>query len=467
MNPSTRADVGAVRAAAVAVVVVFALNGLHFASWAARLPAVRDALALTPQQLGLLLLVGAAGSLVALPLSGLVVQRIGAARAVQVFALANTTGLLVASVGVALGQVWVVAPALVLFGIGTGVWDAAMNIEGAAVEQALGRSVMPRFHAGFSFGTMAGAGLAALAARWEVPLVGHLAVVLTLSTVTVLAVTRRFLPAGTHATGSHAAPGGTEPGPGGSDRSALTAWLEPRTLLIGLVVLAAALTEGAANDWVALAVVDGFGTSEATGALGFAVFVTAMTGMRLLGTVLLDRWGRVVVLRLSVGMALGGLLVFGLVDVLWIALVGVVAWGIGAALGFPVGMSAASDDPGRAAARVAVVATVGYSAFLAGPPLLGFVAEHVGYRQALLVITVPLVLGLLAIPAARPLPGADDDEVLPASPASVPPAGAVPVAAAQGARDVPGVEATAGADVATGSERSEQSDGDVGPGRAH
>jgi MFS family permease len=157
---------------------------------------------------------------------------------------------------------------------------------------------------------------------------------------------------------------------------------------------------------VSLAVVDGFGTSDAFGAIGLAVFLTAMTGMRLLGTGLLDRYGRVVVLRLSAALALVGLLVFTLSPNLWVALVGVVAWGMGAALGFPVGMSAASDDPARAAVRVSVVATIGYSAFFMGPPLIGFLAEHVGYRSALLVIAVPVVVGLLVVGVTRPLPTA-------------------------------------------------------------
>jgi len=103
-------------------------------------------------------------------------------------------------------------------------------------------------------------------------------------------------------------------------------------------------------------------------------------------------------------LALVGLLVFGLVpdDLLWLALVGAVLWGMGAALGFPVGMSAASDDPLRAAARVSVVSTIGYSAFLAGPPLLGLLAHEVGYRHALLAIAVPIVVGLLVVNAAAP-----------------------------------------------------------------
>lgn len=388
------------RAATVAVVVVFVLNGFNFASWAARLPAVRDALELRPNQLGLLLLVGALGSLVALPLSGMVVQRLGAQRTVALFAVLNVSGLLVAATAVSLGTLWLAAIGLVLFGVGTGVWDAAMNIEGAAVEQRLGRAIMPRFHAGFSFGTMAGAGLGAVAAWAGLPVLAHLALVLGVSLAGVLWAVRAFLPAGTHDE-HHDEHGGAD---GAPRRGAFATWTEPRTLLIGLVVLAAALTEGAANDWVSLAVVDGFGTSDSVGALGFAVFVTAMTGMRLLGTALLDRWGRVPVLRLSAGLSLAGLVVFGLVDNLALALVGVVAWGMGAALGFPVGMSAASDDPRRAAARVAAVSTIGYSAFLAGPPLLGLLAEHVGYRQSLLAITVPVLVSLLVMKAAAPLP---------------------------------------------------------------
>lgn len=396
MHP-TSLDPRTVRTASLAVFAVFALAGFNFSTWAARLPAVRDALGLSEGQMGLLLLVGACGSLVALPLSGLVVTRIGAVRAVATFAMINAAGLVVAAFGASLGEVVVTAAGLVLFGVGTGVWDAAMNLEGAIVEQKLGRTVMPRYHAGFSLGTVIAAGAAALAARGDVPVQVHIPVAVALSSVVVLLAVRRFLPAGRHAPVAD----GEHPH---APRSVFAAWLEPRTLLIGLVVLAAALTEGAGNDWLSLAVVDGFDQADEVGAASFAVFVTAMTVMRFLGTGLLDRYGRVAVLRLCAGLALVGLLVFGLVpdDMLWLALAGAVLWGMGAALGFPVGMSAASDDPLHAAARVSVVSTIGYTAFLAGPPLLGLLAEHVGYRHALLAIAVPIVIGLLVVNAAAP-----------------------------------------------------------------
>lgn len=394
-----------VERASVVVFLVFFLNGFNFATWAARLPAIRDGLDFSPAQMGALLLVGAAGSLIALPLSGIVVERLGAARTVLAFAILNASGLVVASFGVAAGQVLVVGFGLIMFGIGTAIWDTAMNLEGAAVEQHLGRTIMPRFHAGFSFGTVAAAGLAALMAFLSVPVVVHVPIAVIASVVVVAFAVRRFLPAADEHEVAHA-----EAPPKGR-RAAMQAWLEPRTLLIGVVVLAAALTEGSANDWVSLAVVDGFSTGEALGALAFGVFVAAMTSMRWFGGVLLDRRGRVVVLRLSAILSLVGLVVFALAGPLWLALVGVVAWGMGAAFGFPVGLSAAADDPLRAPARVSVVATIGYSAFLAGPPLIGLLAQHVGYRHALLVVIVPIALGLCVVGAAAPL-----------RPASVPPA---------------------------------------------
>jgi MFS family permease len=390
------------RRASFAVFAVFFLSGFAFSGWASRLPAVRDALELTPGQMGVLLLALAAGSVVALPLSGVIVQRLGATRTVQVAGSTAVLGLLLAVGAVSIHTVWLTAVGLVAYGTGTAVWDAAMNLEGAAAEQRLGRAVMPRYHAGFSFGTMGGAGIGAGAAALGVPLGAHLPVVLGGVLVAVLVAARSFLPEGTHAARTDDADPADGAGRGGGRAGSFRAWGERRTLLIGLVVLAAALAEGSANDWLSLAVVDGFDATEATGALGFALFVTAMTAMRMLGTALLDRLGRVTTLRLTAALASVGLLVFALAPSLPLAFVGVLAWGAGAALGFPVGMSAAADDPRRAPGRVAVVSTLGYTAFLAGPPLLGLLADHVGYRHALLAVVVPTAISLLLVGVTRP-----------------------------------------------------------------
>lgn len=165
--------------------------------------------------------------------------------------------------------------------------------------------------------------------------------------------------------------------------------------------MSAALSEGSANDWLALAVVDGFEQTEAIGAAMFGVFVGAMTMVRLLGTALIDRYGRVVVLRASGVVSLLGLVLFGFAPTLPLAAVGIMAWGFGAALTVPIGIAAASDDPLQAAARVSVVSSFSSTASLAAPPLLGLAAEAMGARHALLLITVSMVTSVLLARVVR------------------------------------------------------------------
>ncbi|MEZ5194035.1 MAG: MFS transporter, partial [Nocardioides sp.] len=183
--------------------------------------------------------------------------------------------------------------------------------------------------------------------------------------------------------------------------SVWSAWREPRTLLIGLMMLSLALTEGTANDWLAVALIDGYDLPHWAGVAGFGVFVTAMTTGRFVGPVILDRHGRAPVRWTTMAMAGVGVLLTVLAGTPALALVGVALWGLGASLGFPVGISAASDEPAHAPARVSVVTSIAYTAFLAGPPFLGFVAEHVGTLRALLVIALLLIPSALVVPAAR------------------------------------------------------------------
>lgn len=374
--------------ARTAVVVAFAFNGLAFASFIARTPAIRDGLDLSPAQLGLLLLCLSGGSVAGLPLSGPLVHRVGPGRAVLAGALAASVGLALLATGLGLQTVPPAAIGLVLVGYGVGTWDVAMNVEGADVERRLGRSLMPRLHAAFSIGTVAGATVGAVSAAAGIPLAVQVAAVAGLVPVVVGIVHRRFLP--------HERPDATTTSSG-----ALAAWREPRTLAIGLTVLAFGFTEGSANDWIAIAFVDGHATSEPLGAIAFGCFVSAMTVGRLVGGAVLDRFGRVPTLRVTAITALAGLLLVLLGGSLPLAFAGVLLWGFGASLGFPVGMSAAADDPARAAARVSVVSSVGYTAFLAGPPLIGLLAEHAGILKALFVVLAALALGSLAAGATR------------------------------------------------------------------
>jgi MFS family permease len=377
-----------------ATYAIFGLNGLVFASWAARIPAASGTLGLGSGQMGSLLLVGAIGSVLSLPVAGIISARFGTANTVRIGGTAAAVAASAVALGLVMVSVPVVAVGLFLFGCGIALWDVGQNIEGADVERRVGRTIMPRFHAAFSGGAFVGALLGAALSALEVSLSAHLVAVAVLSLAVSLWVPRSFLPEEKHPEAAH----GAQPGTGGRG---FGAWGEPRTLLIGLVVLGAALTEGAANDWVAKASVDGLGTTESTGAIMFAVFVAAMTALRFVGGGLIDRFGRVRVLQASLGSSLVGLVLFVAAPNVPLAAVGAVLWGAGAALGFPMGMSAAADEPERAAARVSVVSTIGYTAFLAGPPFIGFLGDVVGLRNALLAVGIAVLASFLVAPAAR------------------------------------------------------------------
>ncbi|WP_434616333.1 MFS transporter [Arthrobacter sp. A5] len=390
-----------VNKAAIATFVVFAINGLAFASWAARIPAVTRVLGLNPGEMGAVLLTGAAGSVLALPVAGTIVGRIGTANTSRLGGSLAAIGALVISMALLVTSVPIVVVGLFLFGIGIGLWDVSQNIEGAEVERHLGRTVMPRFHAGFSGGAFVGALLGAGMSSLNLSLSLHLTAIAVFVMVVLLVATRYYLPERDLHTGHAEGVRLDNPSP---VKPAPSAWRELRTVLVGLVVLGAALTEGAANDWIAKATVDGLHSSESVGAVMFAVFVASMTIFRFIGGRYIDRFGRVPVLYASLGAALVGLVVFVFGPNIWIAGLGAILWGAGAALGFPMGMSAAADDPQRAAARVSVVSTIGYVAFLAGPPLLGFLGDHLTIRVALLAVGAAIVASLLTAPAAKPLP---------------------------------------------------------------
>lgn len=385
------ADPPELRRARAATYAIFILCGLVFASWSARLPAVAIEFDLTPGGLGMLLLMTGIGSVLGLPLAGGLAERLGTAGAVRAAGVLMGASMTVVSISLLANWLIPCGIALFAYGFGMGVWGVSQNIEGAEVERRGSRTIMPKFHAGFSGGAFVGAMIGGLFATLGVELWLHLLIIIALGVVVTVWSTGAFLPAHEdhHAEGE-------------ARRSRWAAWKEPRTLVIGLVVLAAALTEGAANDWVAKATVDGLDGSETAGAIMFAVFVASMTGFRFAGSALLDRFGRVAVLRGCLTAAIIGLLIFVFAQNVLLAGIGAILWGAGAALGFPVGMSAGADEPKFAAARVSVVSTIGYAAFLVGPPLLGFIGDHVGIRRALLVVAVVCVVSLLSAPAVRP-----------------------------------------------------------------
>ncbi len=375
----------------------FAANGFALASWMSRVPDIKARLDLSPGRLSILLLAISAGSVLGLPLAGRISHHLGASKAVRLGTATAMPGIAFASLMVQVrAPIALVALGLFIFGIGLGFMEVSENLEGTIVERASGKAIMPWFHAAFSLGTVLGAVLGAGLTWLRVPIGDHVVTAAALSLAATAWGTAGFL----HAEDEHVHLGqaGT-PGPTAS--TARSAWTEPRTLLIGVMVLAAAFTEGTANDWMAVAFVDGHHVAAALGVIALAVFLSFMTIGRLMGTRLLDRHGRVPVLRTLFCAAIVGcvLVVFGYP---WLAFAGAAIWGFGASLGFPVGMSAAADDPRRAALRLSVVSTIGYGAFLCGPPLLGFLGDHFGVLHALISVGAVSVLAVVVVPVVRP-----------------------------------------------------------------
>lgn len=384
------------RRAVRATYVAFVSVGVGFASIAARLPQIRDLLSVSPAELGVLLLCIALGSVLGMPAAGAVAGRIGTARTVGGMSIVYVAGLVVVALTVDSTSGGVAVGFFVL-GVGNGMWDVAMNVQAASVERVASRSIMSRFHAGFSVGTIGGASIGAVMVALDVAVRVHLLVIAAGVLAVVPLSVRGFLPD---------APQHTEHSESGRRRT-FAAWAEGRTLLIGVFVLCLAFTEGTGNDWLSIAMIDGYGTEAVAGTVAFAVFLITMTLGRWFGPAALDRYGRVRVLRVSAVGAFIGLLVVVFGSWYPLALFGSALWGLGTALGFPTGISAAADDSRRAAARVSVAASIGYVAFLAGPPLIGFVGDHVGVLHALTVTAGVLVVALLVSGSVAPLKSSD------------------------------------------------------------
>lgn len=420
-----------VQRARVGLLILFGLMGLSFTSWLGRYPSVREALDLSTSEFGVVLLAGAIGSLIFVTLAGAFVEKFGGRTILTVAAVGIAFAFFLEGLGPTLGDVRILALGVFLNGAFVALTNVPQNVETAAVERRIGRSILSHFHAAYSIGAVLGALIGSACAALNVSLLAQLSVtaIVTLS-VRLFLIPRVVLDTEldydtkwdradqarrSRVRKAEVRAGVLTPsGPTGfaaqmraraaSFGSALGAWREPRTLLIGLIIFAASLSEGSANNWLSIAVVDGFGKEEAIGSLTLGLFLAAMTIVRIVGPKLIDTHGRVAILRVSAGASIIGLLLFGLSPNIVLAMVGVVLWGMGAALAVPIVISGASDDPLRAAARVSVVSAFASIASLAAPPVLGFIAEHTGARIALTLIAVFMTISFVVSKSVAPLP---------------------------------------------------------------
>ena len=422
-----------------AITVFFAVDGFIFASWAVRIPAVKAAVGASPAALGIALLGASGGAIATMTLTGALCRRFGSARVVVVACAWLSLALLLPALArsaPALGL------ALIVFGIGYGGLNVAMNSLAVDVVAALRRPVMPSFHAAWSFGGLAGSALGGLAAPHLTPL-AHFALVCLLGLAVTAACGRVILthpvpvsspgadsepagPSGSGGSGGAAGAGapvtGETPdnqlpngGPHSRAPSAGPSAVWRTVLLLGVIALCSTYGEGAISDWGALHLREDLGAAAGLAAAGYAAFALAEACGRLAGSWLLARLGQTRVLVFGSVVTCAGMLAAALSPSLPLALAGFALAGLGVANAFPTAMARVGSLAGPNG--VATASTFGYAGFLLGPPVIGFLASAASLRAALTTVSL---LALVAIALARfAAPGRGERKVpLPSGPGS-------------------------------------------------
>jgi len=394
-RPTSAPDAARVRSARWGVLAQFALMGMALATFLSRLPSIRDDLDVSPSQLATLIVFGAAGALMGLLVTGWAAATFGTRALLWWSSILHLFAFSGVALATDMGHHILFAASHLLVSFSFAFTNVAMNAEGAVVERKMGRSIMPQFHAAFSLGMAVALGVGALVSHLGVTVLWHFvgaAVILTVLRLAVIPVaTMDGMPP----------PNPTGASLGGPFATAKTEYREKRVVLIGLIVFAASMTEMTAAQWIALAVVDDFDRTESIGDLIYWVFVIAMVTVRWNGAHIIDRWGRVMTLRVAAVSVVAGLMIFAFAPWFWAIPIAAMLWGMGAALGVPIGFSAAADQEDRAAARVAAVASFSTIAGLLVPQAVGFLAEAVPLRQALLLVCVASVTSFLLARAVR------------------------------------------------------------------
>lgn len=372
----------------VSTLVSFGLCGLVAGSWISRIPAARDHLHASLAVVGLVLVCMGIGSFLTMPFGGRLTQRlssrkvcliagIGAAVAFSVLPLAQTP--------LAFGAILFVA------GASFGCWEVTLNVHGVEVERLAGRSVMPAMHGLWSGGLMVGSGIGALMATWHVSMAIHFWTVIPLAAVANAIATRAWR--------DH-----RRPVPDGTRRPRPnTRALSIPVILLATMLVFSNLGEGSASDWLALYAHDIRKLAEGAAAAAFTVYSVTSTAGRLLGGFVVDRLGKAATLRLSGVVTFAGIAVVVFLPVTVAPYIGAALWGIGLAVVFPTAMTIAGQQGGdNSAGAIAAVSTMGYGAFLIGPPLIGLIAEHTSLAAVLGgVMVLTLGITVLAGPATR------------------------------------------------------------------
>jgi MFS family permease len=381
-----------------AIIAAFGMGGITIGSWGPRMPAIRAELGVATGTIGVMLACLTVGAIAGLSVARIAMHRLGGRGAVLSAVTLCAASLVIIAVGVGSASVPVAVVGFTLVGLGLGTLDVSMNVEGAEVERLAGRSLLPLMHAGWSGGAAIGAGIGALSAALDVGPAAQFTALGVMIALAGIAIARNIP--------REAPPEADGPDDTGPLLARLRGWLggwgDLRLLVIGVVLLGVEFGEGAANNWLALAAKQNHGQSAAFAALLVTLFAVSEASTRALAGPLVDRLGRVRVLRVTTALGIVGVTLFILGHTVWLIALGVPLWGIGVSMGFPLGMSAAAegDDP---ASQVSVSASIGYSASLIGPPLIGFLAQSVGLLSALWLLAGLFLAAFAAAGSLRPM----------------------------------------------------------------
>jgi MFS family permease len=383
VQPGRRAGRAAGRAQRAATLAVFISHGLLFASWTAHIPQVKAHLGLSDAALGLALLGAPAGSVCSMVLAARLLPRLGSKRMVQI-TLAGycLTGILVGLAG-SLPELFA---ALYAWGAFQGSLDVSMNTQAVTVERAESRPLMSGFHASWSIGAFAGAGIGVLGVAVGLSLSRQLALLAIPVLVVAGSLTTRMIP-------EPAAPDGQAPSP------TRLRWSGP-VLILGAIAFASMLCEGASADWGAVYLRGSLHLGPAVAGIGYTSFSLAMVTVRLLGNRLLARFPRRRLLPTLAAVAATGFTV-GLAGGSGVSVIaGFGFLGIGLALVVPSVNSASGRLPGLSqGTAIAMVSAFGWAGFVCGPPLIGQLASATSLTAALIVL--PVLTAWIAVATAR------------------------------------------------------------------
>jgi predicted MFS family arabinose efflux permease len=367
-------EISAPRAARLAAAVAFVCLGAGGGSWATRIPAVQHRLGLSAAELGLALFGLGFGSLISMPLTGVLIARHGSRPVMRATALAFAVAVALPPLAWNLPTLWI---ALTLFGATSGALDVAMNTHGVMVERAYGRPILASLHAAFSGGALLGAALGGLAAGLGIDVRVHLAAVAVLIAIASLATARSLLPAADDR---------------GSAGQRLVLRLPRQIAALGVIAFLSLFVEGAASDWSAVYLAGPLGAGADVAAAGFGGFAAAMMLGRLGGDRLVARLGEVTVVRAGAALAAVGIAIGLVVGDPPAAIIAFTCVGAGVSGIVPIVFRSAGTQPGLPPGiGLAAVTTAGYTGFLVGPPVIGTVAGVTG---------LPRALGLIAVAAA-------------------------------------------------------------------